>query len=172
MAAGSIATAKMALPHSLFNYPFEGSFSVCKNCHCEPVTDVTGVAIRSLKSSELSSKLQCLGCGFPEGELPQRGKRSHPGVRSLCSLRLTLTVSGDRSLTCPRIYLSVISQEKQRQGAGAGMGTDHRAGVADEYLPNAATLLQNLLQLLGILQTIAMADKSGVRSRQQPLQTR
>ena len=54
-----------------------------KRCHCEPVHTLARQSVPPVQTDFTGAlkNLQRLGYGLPEGELPRRGKRSHPGVR-------------------------------------------------------------------------------------------
>ena len=54
-----------------------------KRCHCAPVRRLAWQSVPPVQTdfTEVLRNLQPLGYGLPEGELPRRGKRSHPGVR-------------------------------------------------------------------------------------------
>ena len=55
--------------------------------------------------------------------------------------------------------LAVLAQEEQSQCARAGMGADHRAGVADVDIFYAVFLFDQVTEVLGIFQALAVADE-------------
>ena len=55
--------------------------------------------------------------------------------------------------------LPVIAQEKDRHGAGAGVGADDCAGVVDQHFLDAVLGFQNVLHVLGILDAVAVAEE-------------
>ena len=59
-------------------------------------------------------------------------------------------------------FLSLATHEEQSQSAGAGVRADDRAYVIDKDLLDAVLFLQDLLQQLGILQAVTMADERNI----------
>ena len=57
--------------------------------------------------------------------------------------------------------LSMGTQEEQGQRAGAGVGADHRAHVADDHFLYPALLLQLLSKIFCVLLAVAVGDKHG-----------
>ena len=53
------------------------------------------------------------------------------------------------------------AEEEQRQRAGTGMGADHRAGVADKDVFHAALFPDQLFQVPGVVDAVAVADEHG-----------
>ena len=60
--------------------------------------------------------------------------------------------------------LSLIAQEEEGHGAGAGVGADDRTYIANNYILNTVLFLQLACHILSVFDAIAMGDKANIVS--------